>query len=113
MYIYWEIMMIIKLKYLEKRSNLRGSAGAVKDNLVVFHTIETVICTITAIVATFICTKWNDRELRQDEINILKKNIILNQKHHRAVLKDKMNKIVHDQYCQLSSTILENILITS
>ena len=57
MHIYWEI--IIKLKYLEKKrkSNLRGSAGAVKDNLVVFHTIETVICTITAIVATFICTK--------------------------------------------------------
>ena len=112
MHIHWEIMITIKLKYLEKKSNLRGSAGAVKDNLVVFHTIETVICTITAIVATFICTKWNNRELRQDEINILKKNIILNHKHHRAILKDIMNKIVNDQYCQLSSTILENILIT-
>ena len=63
--------------------------------------------TITAIVVTFICTIWYSREHRQDKINILKKNLILNQKHHKAILKDKMDKIFNDQYCQLNSTFLE------
>ena len=69
--------------------------------------------TITAIVVTFICTIWYSREHRQDKINILKKNLILNQKHHRAILKDKMDKVFNYQYCQLNSTFLENVLITS
>ena len=73
---------------------------------------ETVI-PFNAIVVTFICTIWYSREHRQDKINILKNNLILNQKHHKAILKDKMDKIFNDQYCQLNSTFLENVLITS
>ena len=69
--------------------------------------------TIIAIVVTFICTIWYNREHRQDKINILKKNLILNQKHHKAILKDKMDKIFNDKYCQLNSAFLESVLNTS
>ena len=68
--------------------------------------------TVTAIVTSYICTIWYNRENHRDKLKIWKKNIITKKSFQKIVLRNRMPKIFNNQYCKINS-FLENIFISN
>ena len=67
--------------------------------------------TITALVTSFICNIWYNRDNPGDKLEIWKRNIIKKQSFQKIVLRNKMPKIFNNQYCKINMNFLDNIFI--
>ena len=67
--------------------------------------------TVTAIVTSYICTIWYNRENHRDKLKIWKKNIITKKSFQKIVLRNRMPKIFNNQYCKINMNFLDNICI--
>ena len=67
--------------------------------------------TVTALVTSYICTIWYNRENHRDKLKIWKKDIITKKSFQKIVLKNRMPKVFNNQYCKIDMIFLDNIFI--
>ena len=67
--------------------------------------------TVTALVTSFICNIWYNRDNNGDKLKIWKRSVIKKQSFQKIVLRNKMPKIFNNQYCKINMKFLDNIFI--